>query len=118
MPLLPQDIADQVAADGIARQVTADDGTQHMLYRDGDIVRSAALADWPAAQVELAQHDQDRADAAALRARVRTTAQSAVGVAFDQLTAAQLRALFGLLLFREGALDKNGVVRPLAEWVR
>lgn len=118
MPLIPQSIADLVEADGVAREAIADDRTVHMLYRDGTIVRSVLLADWPAAQIELAAHDQERADAAALRQRVRTLAQSAVGVAIDQLTAGQVRALFAILLYREGALDKNGIVRPLIEWVR
>ena len=48
--------------------------------------------------------------------RVLTLAQSAVGVQLDQLTAAQVRAMISLLLYKQGAIDKNGAVRPLAEW--
>lgn len=118
MPLLPQDIADLVAADHQPRQATADDGSEHMLYWDAPRVRSCLLADWPAAQLELAQKAQDAADAAALRQRVRTVAQSAVGVAFDQLTAVQMRALVGILLWEAGALDTDGKVKQLGEWVR
>ncbi len=118
MPLLPQSIADLVAADGVARQATADDNTEHMLFRDGALVRSCLLADWPAEQLVLAAHEQERQDATALKTRVLTIAQSAVGVAADQLTAVQLRALFLITLWKEDALDKNGAVRPLNEWVR
>lgn len=57
-------------------------------------------------------------EAATLKQQVLTLAQSAVGVRIDQLTAAQVRALQAILLWKEGALDKDGVVRPLAEWVR
>lgn len=120
MPLLinGQSIADLVAQDGVARQATADDGGIHMLFRDGALVRSCLVADWPAEQLVLAAHEQERLDAAALRTRVLAVAQSAVGVAADQLTAVQLRALFMIVLWRSGALDKNGVVQPLAQWVR
>jgi hypothetical protein len=117
MPLLPQSIADLVAQDGIARQATADDSTVHMLFRDGLVVRSCLLADWPAEQLVLAAHEQERTDAAALRTQVLTVAQSAVGVAADQLTAVQLRALFMVVLWKAGALNKNGIVQPLASWV-
>jgi len=55
-------------------------------------------------------------EAAALRTSVRTTAQSAVGVAITALTAAQVRALLAVLLHKNGALDKDGKVRPLADW--
>jgi len=53
-----------------------------------------------------------------LRETVKTTAQSAVGVAYDALTAGQVRALFAILLWREGALNNDGTVKPLGEWVR
>lgn len=54
---------------------------------------------------------------AAARDLVLSTAQTAVGVRYDALTNIQLRALVGILLWREGALDGAGVVRPLARWV-
>lgn len=59
-----------------------------------------------------------RVAAAQLRQQVRTTAQGAVGVRYDLLTAAQVRALVAILLWREGALDNAGLVRPLNEWAR
>jgi len=134
MAKLPQEIADLVAADGLPRVVTADDGSQHVLYLANGVlpVRSVLASDWPpplpadptpeqsqaAIQARTTAAQQAEQDAAALRQRVLTVAQSAVGIAFDQLTAAQLRALFGVLLHKEGALDKDGKVRPLGEWVR
>ncbi len=63
-----------------------------------------------------AQQAQQASDAAALRTLVRNTAQSAVGVALTSLTAAQVRALLAVLLWKNGALDKSGTVRPLDEW--
>lgn len=132
MSRLPQTIADLVALDHLPRQATADDGTLHVLFWQSPAVRSMLAADWPpplpadptpaesaatAAALQAAAQQAEQ-DAAALRTKVRTVAQSAVGTAFDQLTAAQLRALVGVLLWESGALDKNGVVRPLADWVR
>ena len=64
-----------------------------------------------------AQQAQLAADATALRQHVINLAQSAVGVAIDNLTAAQIKALFAVILWKAGALDKNGIVQPLATWV-
>lgn len=116
MPLLAQSIADLVAQDGQPRQATADDGSEHMLFRDGLFVRSCVLANWPAEQVILAAHEQERLDAAALRQRILTAAQSAVGVQLDQLTAVQIRALLAIVLFKAGAVGTSGVVQPLNTW--
>lgn len=70
----------------------------------------AASDAYDAAQAQAAS------EAAALRTRVRTTAQSAVGVLITDLTAAQVRALLAVLLWKGGALDKDGRIRPLSEW--
>lgn len=51
-------------------------------------------------------------------AGVRTVAQSAVGVAYGDLTAGQVKALLACLLFRVGAFNADGTVRPLSEWVK
>lgn len=116
------DLTALVRADGIARQTVAVeyDGDQPtgatadvMLYRDGGVVRSVALADWPAEEAALTQRDTE---AAALRNQVRTLAQSAVGVRIDQLTAAQVRALIAILLHQAGALTPDGAIRPIGEW--
>lgn len=132
MPLLPQSEVDLVTRDGLPRVVTADDGSQHVVYLDGDVVRSVLASDWagplptPPTQAEIdaaiaareAQKRQEKEDAAALRQRVRNVAGSAVGQSFDTLTAAQVRSLLAVLLHRAGALDKSGVVRPLDEWAK
>lgn len=49
---------------------------------------------------------------------IRTVAQSAVGVALVDLTAAQQKALLAALLFRAGGVNPDGTVRPLAAWVK
>jgi XkdW protein len=59
---------------------------------------------------------QAASDASALRTQVVNVAQSAVGVLLTNLTAAQVRALLAVLLWKGGALDKDGKVRPLNEW--
>jgi hypothetical protein len=47
---------------------------------------------------------------------LRTQASSAVGVLVTDLTAAQQRAVIGLVLYRLGAIDEEGRVRPLDLW--
>lgn len=59
---------------------------------------------------------QQAADTTALRTRVWALAQSAVGVQLDQLSAPQVRALIAVLLHKQGAIDTNGAIRPLADW--
>lgn len=101
--------------------------TDYELRDDGG---GAYIARWnlPAAQptdTEIAtaisaydaRQAQRQADAAALRQKVLTLAGSAVGIAVDQLTAAQVRALIACLLFEAGALDKSGIVQPLGTWL-
>ncbi len=115
-------LAALVLSDHQPREAVADDGSQHMLYWDAPHVRSVLLAEWPQKQTEFAAQAQlqaqAQADALALRLKVMGIAQGAVGVAVDQLTLAQTRALVALLLWKEGALTPAGAVRPLAEWVR
>ena len=107
-----------VLADGQPREAQDDAGHTLMLWREDGLVRSGLLADWPAEQARLAALEQERLDALALRQQILTVAQSAVGVAFDQLLAGQVRALFAIVLRKEGALDKDGKVRALGEWVK
>ncbi len=59
---------------------------------------------------------QSDADAAALRSQVLSVAQSAVGVVITNLTAAQVRSLLAVLLWKAGALTPAGAVKPLAQW--
>lgn len=124
----------------IARYTTTyDDGsegvTQHVLYWGGTIVQSMRDSEWlaqrgalppvptpqesAAAVQALAQADQQaQADAAQLRQQIINLAQSAVGVRVDALSATQVRALFAVVLWQEGALKNDMTVRPLTEWVR
>jgi len=53
-----------------------------------------------------------------LRNQVRTLAQSAVGVALNDLTTAQRAALLAVLLHQAGGLAPDLTVRPLAQWAR
>lgn len=54
----------------------------------------------------------------AVRSTIISTAQSAVGVRVDQLTAAQVRSLVAILFHREGAIDSALKVKPLLQWVK
>jgi len=131
MPLLSYDIAQAVARDGLPRVATADDNSQHVLFLDGSAVRSMLAADWPPplptdpteAEIAAAIAAREAAalqaiqDAAALRQKILTVAGSAVGQSIDTLTAGQVRALVACLLYKNGALDKSGIVQPLKEWL-
>jgi hypothetical protein len=94
-------------------------------------VRSMAAANWPAplptdptpAEIQAAlaarqaAAQQAQSDALALRQRIVTLAQSAVGVSIDALTAGQRNALLACMLYKAGGIDKDGVVRPLNTWL-
>lgn len=71
-----------------------------------------------AAHVPDPAYFQADRDASALKSRVVTLAQSAVGVRVDELAAGQVRALLVILLWQASALNRDGVVRPLEEWAR
>lgn len=117
---------------------TYDDGssgeTLHVLYWGGAVVQSMESAEWVAqrgalpgeptqAEIDAALAAQAQAtaqaqsDAAQLRQRVLGLANSAVGIQVDNLTAAQVRALVVLLLWKNGAIDRTGAVRPPADWL-
>ena len=53
-----------------------------------------------------------------MKASIIQTAQSIVGIRYDQLTAAQVRILVGLLAIKENAIDTNFRIKPLNSWVR
>jgi len=131
--LLDSRIHQAVERDGLPRVGSYDDGSQHVLYLDGDTVRSLSASDWIAQRgplpidptpeqsaaaiaARVAAQQQADSDALALRQRVRALAQSAVGIQIDQLTAVQVRALIAVLLQKAGAIDKSGAIRPLSEW--
>ena len=141
--LLEADKQEAVARDGLPRVAryltTYADGsqgeTQHVLYRPNGLVQSMPAADWLAqrgplptdptqAQIDAAIAAQQQAtqqaqsDAAQLRQQVVTLAQSTVGLRIDAtFTAAQLKALLALLLWQAGALNSDGTVRPLTDWI-
>jgi hypothetical protein len=137
MPLLidGEAIAGRVALDGLSRLVVDDAGAQHVLYLPdgGALPASMFAAEWLAQRGPLpadptpeqiadaiaareAARQQALADAAALRQQILTIAQSAIGVRVDLLTAGQVRALFAILLWKEGAIKNDLTVRALAEW--
>lgn len=129
-------IAQAVERDGLPRQAMDlnGSGTTHVLYRENGLAHSMLADVWLAQRGALpadptpaeiaaalaAQQQQDqqaRTDAAQLRQQVLTLANSAAGVRVDALTAPQVRALVSLLLWQAGALNKDGTVRPLADWI-
>lgn len=130
MPLIPKASADLVARDGIPRQVTADDSTQHVLYRENGLVRSMLASDWPpplpsdptveevvvalAAQIEAAE--RACSEATRLRQRALTLAQSVQGLRVDALTLPEARAILEILLYQAGALGSDGTVQPPPAW--
>lgn len=70
-------------------------------------------AEYAAEQVVV---DGEETTKTATRAAIRARVLSAVGQALSALTAAEFRAVVEELLFRAGALDRNGVIRPVDDW--
>lgn len=68
--------------------------------------------------IALAHNPAAKTAEQALGDTIRTSAGSAVGVAYDQLTAGQVRALLALWLRQAGALNSDGTVKALTEWAR
>lgn len=118
MSKLSQSIADLVAADQQPRQAIADDGTVHMLFWDAPRVRSCLLADWPAAQIELAAKEAERQAAAQLRQQIRDRLASLAGKRVDDLLVGDLKTLLLYLVWREGGIDRDLKVRPITDWGR
>lgn len=75
----------------------------------------AVYAEWDVYQAEQAQA---ATDAATLRALVVSLANSAVGIRIDALIAIQVRALAAILFWEAGAINPDGTIRPLAQWVK
>lgn len=82
-------------------------------------------ADVAAVQAVVGAHNPAALDAAAARAvtdaaSTRTkavgVATTAVGANVAALTQAQALALIAVLLYKEGALNPDGTVRPLSAW--
>lgn len=52
------------------------------------------------------------------RADLKAVALSAVGVHYNDLTTAQLKALLAVLILESGGLNNDLTIAPLAKWVR
>jgi len=79
---------------------------------------TAIQAEWTAN--ELIRINDSIADARSrvVKGAIVQTAQTAVGLRYDNLTAAQVRALFGIVLYKEGAIDTALRIKPLNQWVK
>ena len=100
--------------------VTVDNALLATLQQPGSKTLNAdgtITVDATAVAAAQAAADQQAQTMAARRQAVLNQAQSAVGVALGNLTAAQQRALLACLLYRFGAIDANLVVLPLAQWL-
>jgi hypothetical protein len=72
----------------------------------------SAIRNFDAAQLTPTQQQRAQNIAA-----IRTTAQSSVGVALVDLTAAQVRSLLACLLYKNRAVTDDGKIRPLTDWI-
>lgn len=66
----------------------------------------------------IAAEQQAATDAQQARQALIAIAQGAVGVAVADWTAAQVRAIVGIIAWQLGGVDKDTKLRPLAQWVR
>lgn len=120
----------------MARKAIVDTSTGALLVvdpptrEDGSVIMPEGV---DASVIELtpAQEAQFEADAQAainstvaaatanesLKSQLKTTAQSAVGVALNALDTSQRNALIACLLYRAGALTSDLKIKPLNQWV-
>ena len=77
----------------------------------------ASEADIAAAQGLVTSHDplQKTPEQVTLDA-IKTIAQSAVGVALNDLTATQVRSLLAVLLWKNGAIKADGTIKAPQDW--
>lgn len=136
---LDEDKSDLVSRDGFPRVVRGHDemgaAAPHVQYESNGVVTSMLATDWmtqhgalptdptqaqidAAVAARAAAQAQAQADAAALRQRVMSTLQTAVGVPFDNLSTPQLKAVVEALAWKAGALNNDTTVRPPADWLR
>lgn len=121
-----------VERDGLPRVADYDDGSQHVLYLDGDLVRSLAAADWLATRgplpsdptpqesaMAIAARETGRAtrqaDAIILRSQIRTAARALAGKKPTQWNTQELRELVALLLHDGGYLEGDAALRDVGE---
>jgi hypothetical protein len=82
--------------------------------------QKAAVAQYFAAHPQataVQRQAQEEASAQTLRDAVKAVAETTAGVAINDLTAQQVKALVAILLWQAGAIDAELKVRPLGEWV-
>ena len=112
-------IARDVMADGQPREgrytTVYDDGstgeTIHMLYRDGEVVRSVPIADWPAEQQAQAARDAERQKHQTMNAGLKTAANAHRGKAAALLTFPEIRDIMALWMDERGLLDADGKIK-------
>jgi len=96
------------------------DGAQLAVYLDES--NPATDSAWQAVldahdQNALSTQQQADADTQALKAILKTNAQSAVGLTPDLWTTAQMKALLAVLIFESGGLNADLTLKPLNGWV-
>jgi hypothetical protein len=79
------------------------------------IDRASRLA---AAAARKAEEDQTELDNAAIKSIVMPLAQRAENTLITDLTSNQVLALIAILLWKAGAINPNGTVKALSEWIR
>lgn len=77
-----------------------------------DAIQAVVTAHVPQTDYWPAERQRSQA-----RGKVVQLAQSAVGVAIQDLTAAQIKALVACLLYSAGAINEQGIVQPLEMWL-
>ena len=76
------------------------------------------IADEIAIQTIIDAHDPDIPTAKeALKAKIISLAQSATGVALNDLTNSQIRALVAVMLWKSGGVASDMTVKSLREWI-
>lgn len=76
-------------------------------------------ADILAVQAIVRAHDATtKTPAQQAREDLKAVAQSAVGVAYTDLTTNQLKALLAVLILESGGLANDLTIKPLGQWVR
>jgi len=117
--LLEPGVALSVTADGQPREgryaTVYDDGstgeTIHMLYRNGEVVQSVPIADWPAEQQAQAARDAERQKHQTMNAGLKTAANAHRGKAATQLTFPEIRDIMALWMDERGLLDADGKIK-------
>lgn len=127
---IPKEIYDLVTTDHLPREIEASvyevidrkEGAflrtePRVVFWDGVKVRDVAEKEWGAEQERLTEGERKKQQRKQTRDAIIAAAQSAVGEAVGSLNANQREALLALLLWKAGALNSDGTVKGLEEWV-